>query len=127
MAAVFREVYCAVPSANPASQEIAMVNVIASISIKAGRISEYLAILKDSMQAVRKEKECIEYIATVDVDIEANLPPQALDKNVVTIIEKWESLEALKAHLRSPHMLNYREKTKNMVERVSLKVLQEAA
>ena len=88
MAAVFREVYCAVPSANPASQEIAMVNVIASISIKAGRISEYLAILKDSMQAVRKEKGCIEYIAG---------------------------------------SFNYREKTKNMVERVSLKVLQEAA
>jgi quinol monooxygenase YgiN len=50
---------------------------------------------------------------------------QVLDKNVVTILEKWESLEALHAHLGSPHMLDYREKAKNVVESVSVKVLQE--
>ncbi len=99
-----------------------MINVIASIRVKTGKLSDYLAILKANMPTVKKEKGCIEYIPTVDIDV---LPPQVLDKNVVTILEKWENLEALHAHLRSPHMLNYREHVKTIVESVSLKVLQE--
>jgi quinol monooxygenase YgiN len=49
-----------------------------------------------------------------------------LDENVVTIIEKWESLEALRDHLKAPHMLAYQEKVKDIVEDRSLKVLEEA-
>jgi quinol monooxygenase YgiN len=54
------------------------------------------------------------------------MPPQHLDENRVTVIEKWESLEALHAHLRAPHMLTYREQVKDMVEDLSLNVLEEA-
>jgi quinol monooxygenase YgiN len=102
---------------------MAMINVIASIRVKTGKLYDYLAILKANMQAVRKERGCIEYVPTVDIDVK--LPPQVLDKNVVTLLEKWESLEALHAHLGSPHMLDYREKVKTLVESVSFKVLQE--
>jgi quinol monooxygenase YgiN len=102
---------------------MAMVNVVAAIHLKTGKLSDYLAILKANMPAVRKEKGCIEYVPLVDLDVK--LPPQVLDKNVVTILEKWESLEALHAHLGSPHMLAYREKVKTIVESVSVKVLQE--
>ena len=52
-------------------------------------------------------------------------PPQELNNNVVTIIEKWNSLEDLMAHLTAPHMLVYREKTKTLVEKMSVKVLEE--
>jgi quinol monooxygenase YgiN len=102
---------------------MAMINVIASICVKTGTLSDYLAILKANVQAVRKEKGCIEYVPMVDFD--AKLLPQVLDKNVVTILEKWEDLEALHAHLGSTHMLDYREKVKNIVESVAVKVLQE--
>jgi quinol monooxygenase YgiN len=45
----------------------------------------------------------------------------------VTIIEKWDSLEALRDHLVTPHMKAFFEKRKDMVEGSSiLKVLQEA-
>jgi quinol monooxygenase YgiN len=55
------------------------------------------------------------------------LPPQILDANVVTVIEKWESLDALRNHLVTPHMKAFFEKRKDMVEGGSLlKVLQEA-
>src|SRR5512143_2515505 len=91
-----------------AAEEMVMINVIASIRVKTGRLSEYLAVLKATMPEVRKEKGCIEYIPTVDIDVK--LPPQVLDKNMVTILEQWDSLEALHAHLGSPHMLDYREK-----------------
>jgi quinol monooxygenase YgiN len=58
--------------------------------------------------------------------MDAKLASQILDQNVVTIIEKWESLEALRDHLEAPHMLAYREKVKNIVTGLSLKVLREA-
>ena len=43
----------------------------------------------------------------------------------VTRIEKWSSLEDLQTHLTAPHMLAYKEKVKNLVDNVSLKVLME--
>ena len=101
-----------------------MINVIASIHVKPGRISEFLEILKSNVPNVREERGCIEYFPSVDID--AELPPQIRDENVVTIIEKWESLEALRDHLNTTHMLAYREKVKDIVEDISLKVLQEA-
>jgi quinol monooxygenase YgiN len=101
-----------------------MINVIASIRVKPGMLSDFLEIFKSNVPSVREERGCIEYFPTVD--IYADLPPQSLDENVVTIIEKWESLEALRDHLNAPHMLAYKEKVKDIVEGVSLKVLQEA-
>jgi quinol monooxygenase YgiN len=101
-----------------------MISVIASIRVKPGSVSEFLEIFKANLPKVRQEKGCIEYFPAVDVD--SGLPPQVLDKNTVTIIEKWESLEALRAHLTAPHMLAYREKVKDIVQNLSLKVLQEA-
>jgi quinol monooxygenase YgiN len=101
-----------------------MINVIASICVKAGRRSEFLEIFKSNVPSVIEERGCIEYFPAVDID--ADLPPQILDENVVTIIEKWESLEALRDHIKTPHMLAYREKVKDIVEDTSIKVLKEA-
>ena len=101
-----------------------MVNVLASITVKEGKRAEFIAAFKDNLPAVRAEDGCIEYFPAVDID--ADLPPQQLDSNMVTVIEKWESLEALRAHLVAPHMLAYKEKVKDIVEGVALKVLQEA-
>ena len=101
-----------------------MISVIASVRIKADRLSQFIEILKSNVPEVRKEDGCIEYFPAIDID--SGLPVQKLDKNVVTIIEKWESVEALRAHLKTPHMLAYREKVKDIVEELSVKVLKEA-
>ena len=100
-----------------------MINVIASIRLRPGRLGEFLGIFQANVSNVRKEKGCVDYFPAVDID--AGLPSQILDENVVTIIEKWESLQALRDHLAAPHMLAYREKVKDMVEGVSFKALQE--
>ncbi len=100
-----------------------MVHVIASIRLKSGKRSEFLEIFKANLPQVREEKGCIEYLPAIDV--ESGLPPQVLDENMVTIIEKWESLEALRNHLNAPHMVAYKEKVKDLVEEVVLKILQE--
>ncbi len=101
-----------------------MVNVIASIRLKPGNLSTFLEIFKANVLNVKQEKGCIEYFPAVDVD--AGLPPQILDEAVVTVIEKWEDLEALHGHLTSAHMIAYQEKVHDMVGDVSLKVLKEA-
>jgi quinol monooxygenase YgiN len=101
-----------------------MISVIASIRVKTGNLSDFLEIFRANMPRVSEEKGCIEYFPSVDVD--AKLSPQILDENVVTIIEKWESLEALHDHLEAPHMQAYRDKVKNIIEGLSLKVLREA-
>jgi len=101
-----------------------MINVIASIRVKTEKLSEFLDIFKSNVPSVLEETGCIEYFPTVDVD--AGVPPQRLDENVITVIEKWDNLEALRDHLASPHMLSYRDKVKDIVEDVSLKVLKEA-
>lgn len=101
-----------------------MINVIASIQIKEGKREEFIEIFKANVPSVLKEKGCIEYFPTVDSP--ADLPPQELDSNIVTIIEKWDSLDDLRAHLTAPHMLDYKEKTKDLVENLSIKVLKEA-
>lgn len=100
-----------------------MISVIASVRIKADRLSQFIEILKSNVPEVRKEKGCIEYFPAVDID--SGLPVQKHDTNCVTIIEKWENVEALKAHLKTSHMLAYRERVKDMVEDLSVKVLQE--
>jgi quinol monooxygenase YgiN len=41
----------------------------------------------------------------------------------VTIIEAWESLEHLMAHLKTPHMLAYRNAVTDYVENVSIQVM----
>jgi len=101
-----------------------MINVIASIHIKESKLEEFIDIFKSNIPSVLKEKGCIEYVPTVDVP--TGLPPQELNSNVITIIEKWDSLEDLKVHLSAPHMLEYREQTKDLVEKMSVKVLKEA-
>ncbi len=101
-----------------------MISVIVSVHTKEGRLPEYVEIFKSNVPNVLQEKGCIEYIATIDVP--TGFPPQELNENVVTIIEKWASLEDLRAHLATPHMIAYREKIADITDKVSLKVLREA-
>ncbi len=101
-----------------------MVYVIASISVKPEGKAKFLEIFKANMPAVRAEAGCLEYQPTMDT--ETGLAPQRLSPSVVTILEKWSSLDALRAHLAAPHMAAYRDKVKDLVTGIELKVLQEA-
>jgi quinol monooxygenase YgiN len=101
-----------------------MVHVLASIRVKPGCREAFLAIFKANVPAVLAEAGCHGYQPAVD--LESGMPPQILEPNTVVIIEKWASLEALRAHLAAPHMKAYKEKTKDMVDGVSLKILQNA-
>ena len=101
-----------------------MINVIASIKVKESCMDAFLDIFKSNISNVLNEEGCIEYAPTIDFKTE--LASQLLDSSTVTIIEKWESFENLRAHLVAPHMLEYRSEVADLVESVSLKVLKYA-
>ena len=99
-----------------------MINVIATINLKPGKRAEFLKIFNANVPACLAEDGCIEYFPTIDVD--AKLERQSKDENAVIVIEKWESVEALHAHLEAPHMLEFRENAGDMIEGITLKVLE---
>ena len=66
------------------------------------------------MPNVHAEDGCIEYGATVDTDGVGSWQAE-FGADTVVIIEKWESLDHLKAHARSPHMAEYGAKTKDLI------------
>ncbi|MEQ8787589.1 MAG: putative quinol monooxygenase [Pirellulaceae bacterium] len=102
-----------------------MIHVIAAISIAPGRRDDFLAEFHKLVPLVHQEQGCIEYGPTIDVptDIPAQPAPRA---DMVTVVEKWESLEALKAHLVAPHMNEYRGRVKDLVQDAVIHVLEPA-
>ena len=91
-----------------------MIHVIAVITAKAGKREEVLRHFRANVPAVRAEKGCIEYGAAVDAD--PALPIQTkYGPDTFLVVEKWESMDALKAHAAAPHMAAYGAKTKELL------------
>jgi quinol monooxygenase YgiN len=91
-----------------------MVHVIAVITAKPGMRDNILQHARANLAAVRAEKGCIEYSLAVDADP----APQMQTKygaDTFVFVEKWDSLDALKAHAAAPHMAAYAAKVKEMI------------
>lgn len=101
---------------------VGMIHVLASIQVKADCLNAFVEIFRANVPSVRAEEGCIEYEPTVDAVTDISV--QLLQPGVVTVVEKWDSVEALKAHLAAPHMITYKEAVKDMVEHVEVKILQ---
>ena len=102
-----------------------MIYVVATIELVEGRRADFLEEFGRIVPQVRGERGCLEYGPAVDVA--TGIPAQeSVRENGVTVIEKWESLESLEAHLQAPHMLEYRGRVKDLVAGVSLQVLEPA-
>jgi quinol monooxygenase YgiN len=102
-----------------------MIHVIAVITAKPGKRSEVLAAFNANVPAVRAEKGCIEYGAAVDA--QPALPIQTrYGDDAFVAVEKWESLEALKAHAAAPHMAAYGAKVKELLANRVIHVLSPA-
>ena len=101
-----------------------MITVIATIVCKPGCRDSFLEEFRGIVPDVLNEQGCFEYGPTIDAT--TDIGNQNLDADRITIVEKWESIAALKAHLVAPHMLAYRPKVKNYVESSELRVLEAA-
>ncbi len=102
-----------------------MIHVIATIDLHEDRRDAFLAEFKKVVPEVKQEQGCIEYGPAVD--IETNIAAQGGHRvDTVTVVEKWEDLESLEAHLIAPHMITYREIVKPMIRNVELRILRPA-
>ena len=91
-----------------------MIHVIAVITARPGKREEILRHFRANVPNVHAEKGCIEYGAAVDA--EDALPFQTKwGADSFLVIEKWESMDALKAHAAAPHMAAYGAKTKELI------------
>jgi quinol monooxygenase YgiN len=102
-----------------------MIHVIATVNTKPGCRDKYLEILKGNVSNVKGEAGCLVYEPTIDMETDIEIHKKTGDETV-TIIEAWDSVDSLKAHFQQPHMLSYREKAKDLLESVSILVLQPA-
>jgi quinol monooxygenase YgiN len=102
-----------------------MIHVVAIITAKPGNRETILEAFRANVPAVHAEAGCIEYGPAVDADgvggFQTKFGPDSF-----LVIEKWESLDHLKAHAGSPHMAAYGAKTKDLIASRVIHVLSPA-
>lgn len=99
-----------------------MVHVIAIITAHPGKRAELLELFQTVIPVVREEQGCIEYGVAVDVP---NAEP-AFGPETYIVVEKWESLETLKAHGVAPHMKAFGAAAVGLIAKRAVHVLQPA-
>jgi len=89
-----------------------MIHVLAMITTKPGLRDEVLRDFRANMPAVHAEQGCIEYGPAIDAEAAGGIQSK-LGPDSFVVIEKWESMDALKAHGASAHMAAYAAKTRD--------------
>ena len=94
-----------------------MIYVIATVRLKPGNVDAFAAAAAPCIRGTRQETGNISY----------DLHRREGEPDVVVFVEKWESRDHLKAHFSAPHMLTYREATKDMIEGRTIEVIEPAS
>jgi quinol monooxygenase YgiN len=94
---------------------VTMIHVIASITVKPGQRSAFLAQFQRIVEPTRAEDGCLLYQPTIDVAERIHERQGAERPDVVTVVETWRDLQALQAHLAAPHMAAHRLRVKDLV------------
>ena len=99
-----------------------VVHVLAIITAKPNMRDKILEAFRANVPAVHEESGCIEYTATIDSEDAGGLQTRLGDDTFV-VVEKWENLDALKAHAAAQHMAAYAARTRDMIESRVIHVL----
>jgi quinol monooxygenase YgiN len=91
-----------------------VIHVVAIITAKPGLREAVLKEFRANMPAVHVEQGCIEYGPAVDAEGLGSFQTKC-GPDTFVVIEKWESIEALKAHSAAPHMAAYAARTRDML------------
>ena len=84
---------------------------IAKITIDPARLTEFKAVLKESMEtAVGKEPGVLSYHAVSDKK----------NPTKITILEVYANVEAYESHIQTPHFQKYKSATSDMVKSLEL-------
>ena len=101
------------------------VSVLAFITAKPGMRDQVLSAFQANVPNVHAEDGCIEYFAAVDTADAGPIQTPVGDDTFV-VIEKWESMDHLKAHGASAHMKAYAGQVKDMLAERVIRVLSPA-
>ncbi|MBW2292666.1 MAG: antibiotic biosynthesis monooxygenase [Deltaproteobacteria bacterium] len=71
-----------------------MLIVAAEVGVEEGAVESVRDALLAMETETRKEPGCLTYAFSVDIN----------DPGTLRIIERWESMEALETHFKTPHM-----------------------
>jgi len=104
-----------------------MIHVVATITLHPDRRADFLAEFRRMMPATHAEDGCLAYQPLVDAAAGVHHAQVAPRPEVVTIVERWRDLPALRAHLVAPHMAAYRARVKDLVVGAQLQILEEPA
>ncbi len=102
-----------------------MIHVLAIITAKPGMRDRILEAYRANVANVRAEDGCIAYEAVVDVRDGAPGFAQFGEDSFV-VVEKWASMEALRAHAVAPHMKAYASQVKDLTANRAIHVLEPA-
>jgi len=102
-----------------------VVYVIATLEFAPGKRSAFLAEFAKFVSLVHAEQGCIEYVPVIDMDTDiASQHRKGPDS--LTIVEKWASVDALRAHDTSAHMQAYRARVKDYVRSKEIRIMKAA-
>jgi quinol monooxygenase YgiN len=102
-----------------------LIHVLAIITTKPGLRDKVLEAFRANMPAVHAEEGCIEYGPAVDAEGMGGFQTK-LGPDTFVVVEKWDSIDALKAHAAAPHMATYGAKVKDMLAARVIHVLSPA-
>lgn len=91
-----------------------MIQVLAIITAKPGQRGRILDHFLANMPAVHAETGCLEYVPTVDATGLGSFQTP-FGEDTFVVVEKWATVEDLKAHAAAPHMAAYAAKTRDLI------------
>jgi len=99
-----------------------MIHIVCTFIVKEGKMEEYLALSQKLRSYVLVEKGCVEYSFAVEYKAPLSIQ-EKVNKNRVTLIEKWETKKDLAAHMEAPHMKEFRPKLGALRESATARVM----
>jgi quinol monooxygenase YgiN len=111
--------------ANPITEVIPMIHVIATITAKPGQRAAVLALFHKNRPAVLAEKGCVSYEAAIDAPGAGNIQTP-LGNDTFVVLARWDDAAALKAHAASAHMAEYWRQSAPLTASQVINVLQGA-
>ena len=103
-----------------------MINALVFVTIKPQMLEKALAVYRDFVPKVKaNEPGCLEYLPITDYDM--GLANQEKNPNLIVVIERWKSIADFKAHIDGPpHVAEFRIAIKEYLEKITMKVMQDA-
>ena len=100
-----------------------MIQILVTMIVKEGRMAEFIAVCEELRPLVLVEKGCQAYEYAREIASPLGIQ-EPINADRVTLIERWDSLDALKEHMETPHMKEAGPKMKDLRSSVAARVLE---